>query len=44
LILANDAYEKVKDEARVLLEQAKTEYATLQPEDLDEFKAVSVIG
>ncbi|KAG0322108.1 Structural maintenance of chromosomes protein 5, partial [Linnemannia gamsii] len=37
---ANDAYEKVKDEARVLLEQAKTEYATLQPEDLDEFKAI----
>ncbi|KAH7032081.1 hypothetical protein BKA57DRAFT_497617 [Linnemannia elongata] len=37
---ANDAYEKVKDQARELLEKAKAEYATLQPEELDEFKEI----
>ncbi|KAG0277810.1 Structural maintenance of chromosomes protein 5 [Linnemannia exigua] len=37
---ANDAYERVKDEARVLLDKAKTEYATLLPEDLEEFQAL----
>lgn len=41
LISANDAYEKVKDQARDLLEKAKAEYATLQPEEHDEFKEVS---
>ncbi|KAF9904767.1 Structural maintenance of chromosomes protein 5 [Linnemannia zychae] len=37
---ANDAYERVKVEARELLDKAKNEYATLLPEDLDEFQAL----
>ncbi|KAF9922433.1 Structural maintenance of chromosomes protein 5 [Linnemannia zychae] len=37
---ANNEYEKVKEEARTLLNKAKAEYSTLQPEDLDEFKAL----
>ncbi|KAG0216880.1 Structural maintenance of chromosomes protein 5 [Mortierella sp. NVP41] len=37
---ANEKYEAVKEEAKVLLEKAKAEYATLQTEDIDEFQAL----
>lgn len=43
-VVVNEQYDDVKVRAKELLDKAKEEYNTLQPEDIDDFQAVGVYG